>query len=247
MSNSILIPVLGRLVALAAILLTCTGAGSVDAPATAPSETGAEGGAGIADRLKACAACHGEEGHSRADTYYPSIAGKPAGYLYNQLVNFRDGRRHHTIMESMLAYLPDDYLHEIAGYYAAAAPALAPPIGNVPPAELELGAHLAEHGDTARNIPPCKACHGAALTGTAPAIPALLGLRTDYLVAQIGAWKAGVRHSAAPDCMATIAKALTSQEIAAVTAWLASTPYPTDFRPAHTPAGKLPLDCGVMQ
>jgi hypothetical protein len=31
-------------------------------------------------------------GPRRADGYYPRIAGKPAGYLYNQLLNFRDGR-----------------------------------------------------------------------------------------------------------------------------------------------------------
>jgi cytochrome c553 len=26
------------------------------------------------------------------------IAGKPAGYLYNQLLNFRDGRRNYPLM-----------------------------------------------------------------------------------------------------------------------------------------------------
>ena len=46
-------------------------------------------------RLRACAACHGERGRSAEEAYYPSIAGKPAGYLYAQLRNFREGRRQH--------------------------------------------------------------------------------------------------------------------------------------------------------
>ncbi len=58
MSNSILIPVVGRLIALTAILLTCTGAGAIDAPATTQS--------GIADRLNACAVKEREEFFGRA-------------------------------------------------------------------------------------------------------------------------------------------------------------------------------------
>ena len=44
-------------------------------------------------RMRPCEACHGKEGRPAADGYYPRIAGKPAGYLYEQLLNFRDGRR----------------------------------------------------------------------------------------------------------------------------------------------------------
>ena len=48
----------------------------------------------MAQRTLACTACHGEQGRAGPDGYYPRLAGKPAGYLYNQLVNFREGRRH---------------------------------------------------------------------------------------------------------------------------------------------------------
>ena len=44
----------------------------------------------MAQRTLACTACHGKEGRAGPDGYYPRIAGKPAGYLYNQLLNFRD-------------------------------------------------------------------------------------------------------------------------------------------------------------
>src|SRR2546430_313730 len=47
----------------------------------------------MAERTRACTACHGKEGRATREGFFPRIAGKPAGYLYNQLVNFRDGRR----------------------------------------------------------------------------------------------------------------------------------------------------------
>lgn len=64
--------------------------------------------------MRACTACHGEAGRSAQAEYYPSIVGKPAGYLYQQLLNFRDGRRQQSEMQLMLAYLSDAYLQEIA-------------------------------------------------------------------------------------------------------------------------------------
>ena len=48
----------------------------------------------LEQRLAPCSYCHGKQGEGvRQNEYYPRIAGKPAGYLYRQLRNFRDGRR----------------------------------------------------------------------------------------------------------------------------------------------------------
>ena len=44
-------------------------------------------------RVQGCTTCHGQSGQGTRDDYFPRIAGKPAGYLYNQLVAFRDGTR----------------------------------------------------------------------------------------------------------------------------------------------------------
>ena len=73
----------------------------------------------IAQRTLACATCHGKEGRAGPDGYYPRIAGKPAGYLYNQLINLRDGRRHYALMAGLLDPLSDRYLMEIAAYFSA--------------------------------------------------------------------------------------------------------------------------------
>ena len=67
----------------------------------------------------ACTGCHGKEGRAAADGYYPRLAGKPAGYLYNQLLNFRDGRRHNPTMTALVDLMPDATLREIAGHFAS--------------------------------------------------------------------------------------------------------------------------------
>lgn len=58
-------------------------------------------------RLLACAACHGPQGRGTSNTYFPRLAGKPAGYLLNQLVAFRDGRRRYSPMNYLLEFQPD--------------------------------------------------------------------------------------------------------------------------------------------
>src|SRR5580700_9491026 len=78
-------------------------------------------------RLRACAACHGDLGQGTDNDYFPRLAGKPAGYLTNQLVAFRDGRRRYSPMNYLLEYLPDSFLSEIADYLAELRPPPPPP------------------------------------------------------------------------------------------------------------------------
>jgi cytochrome c553 len=200
--------------------------------------------ADMAERLAPCAACHGDEGRTVGDTYYPSIAGKPARYLYNQLVHFRDGRRQHAVMAGLLATLSDRYLGVIASHYAAQPHAPQPPFEGATAEQLALGERLTVAGDSTRRIPPCQACHGEALTGVQPSIPGLRGLPARYLDAQISAWKQGARRADAPDCMGQIARRLEAAEITAISAWLASQPYAADAAPAERLPGPLPIDCG---
>lgn len=199
----------------------------------------------MAQRLAACTVCHGKEGRAAPDGYYPRLAGKPAGYLLNQLQNFRDGRRRYGPMVAMVDLLPDAYLHEIATHFAGLdLPYAAAPGATEPPAVLARGRQLARQGDPARQLPACSACHGGALTGLQPATPGLLGLPRDYLVGQLGAWTTGLRHAHAPDCMAQVAQRLTGADVTAVSAWLASQPVPTPARAAEPSGQALPLRCG---
>lgn len=201
----------------------------------------------LAQRLQACVVCHGKEGRAGPDGYYPRIAGKPAGYLYNQLVNFREGRRHYPLMSNLLENLSDDYLREIAAHFAALDLPHAPqPAPVASPETLARGRRLVLQGDASRQVPACVQCHGTALMGVAPAVPGLLGLPRDYLNGQLGAWQTGNRRAHAPDCMAQIARRLTRAEIDAASSWLAAQPVPEPHRPAAQPPGPWPIACGGL-
>lgn len=213
--------------------------------AAQPAPTTAAPAAAMAPRVLACTVCHGKEGRATPDGYFPRIAGKPAGYLANQLLNFRDGRRSYPQMTYLIEHLTDDYLREMAEHFAALdLPYPPPPPPQAPPAVLEQGRTLVQQGDVARNIPACVACHGAGMTGVAPSIPGLLGLPRDYLNSQLGAWKTGQRRAHAPDCMADIARQLTPEEVSAVSAWLAAQPVAAGGKPARTLPAAMPARCG---
>jgi cytochrome c553 len=200
----------------------------------------------IAQRAAPCMTCHGKEGRATRDGYYPRIAGKPAGYLYNQLTNFRDGRRQqYPLMIYMVQHMSDPYLREIATFFADQHPPYPPPQSHdVPKDALDKGRALALSGDASRNIPACVACHGEKLTGVAPSIPGLLGMPRDYINAQFGAWREGARRALPPDCMADIAKRLTPEDISAVSTWLSVQPVAADAAPATSIPARLPLRCG---
>ena len=199
----------------------------------------------MTERLGACISCHGKEGRTINAEYLPRIAGKPAGYLFNQLMNFRDGRRNNTAMSHLLQPLSDAYLREIAEYFSALELPYPAPQSAVASAEiLRRGEALVLRGDASRKLPACAACHGLPLTGVTPAIPGLLGLPGAYLSAQIGAWRAGQRRAHAPDCMADVAKALSPEDVSAVAAWLSAQPVPSPAKPIAKLGASLPLKCG---
>jgi cytochrome c553 len=201
----------------------------------------------MAQRMKPCAACHGSEGRPTAQGFFPRIAGKPAGYLYNQLDNFRSGRRTNATMTYLVEHMSDDYLHEIADHFASLALPYPPPRGTEAPAdEIALGERLVRHGDPAHGIPACVQCHGAAMTGILPSTPGLLGLQRGYLVEQLGAWRTGQRKALPPDCMARVATRLSSVDIAAVATWLAAQPVTLPPAGADTLQQPLPLACGSV-
>lgn len=201
----------------------------------------------FAPRVQPCATCHGEQGRATADGYYPRIAGKPAGYLFEQLLHFRDGHRQHELMRYFVERQREDYLRAMAEHFAALELPYPPPLPARADAEtLARGEALVRQGDAMRGLPACADCHGAALTGLQPAVPGLLGLPYDYLAAQLGAWREGLRRARAPDCMARIANALAPADIEALAAWLAAQPVPAT---AKAPVGEVSseLRCGSLE
>ena len=199
----------------------------------------------MAQRTMACTVCHGKDGRATNAGFFPRIAGKPQGYLYQQLLNFRDGRRYHSLMSPLLVNLSDDYLQAMAAYFAALDLPYPPPKIPVPTAAVTARAEaLVRRGDASRSLPACVSCHGSALMGVQPATPGLLGLPRDYVNAQLGAWRTGQRQALAPDCMHTIAQRLDLTEVSALSEWLAAQPLPASTRPESAGSRKPVLDCG---
>jgi len=227
-----------RLLARVALVVGSVVASESASAATAFADT-------IAQRVVACTGCHGKEGRAAPDGYYPRIAGKPAGYLFNQLRNFRDERRHYELMNGLLALLDDAYLQEIADHFASLDLPYPPPLAPAgSAAQRDAGEALVRRGDPARGLPACNDCHGAQMTGLAPFVPGLLGLPRDYLNAQLGAWRSGQRRALAPDCMAQVAQCLSPEDIGAVSAWLAAQPVPAHATAPAAPPTPLPIACG---
>lgn len=199
-------------------------------------------------RVAACTMCHGREGQAAHSDYFPRLAGKPAGYLYEQLRSFRDGRRQQAEMGHLLANLSDAYLREMAEYFASLELPYPPPApSDLSDAQLTRGKALVFGGDEARGIPACARCHGDALTGVQPHTPSLLGLPRLYIASQLGAWVTGDRRALAPDCMAEVGRKLNNEDIRAVAGWLAAQPVPTAAKPAASLPRALPVACSAME
>lgn len=95
-----------RFILLAFVCMTCVSLVYGGTPVEVPDT--------MAERGRACTIFHDAEDKAGRDAYYSRIAGKPQGYLINQLRNFRDGRRNYQPMAIQLENMSDEYLYEIA-------------------------------------------------------------------------------------------------------------------------------------
>lgn len=199
----------------------------------------------MAQRMQACVVCHGKEGRATNQGYFPRIAGKPAGYLFNQLKNFQAGFRRYDAMNHLVQNLSDDYLRDIAKYFSELDLPYPPAqVSGLTPPEERVAQTLVFQGAADRGIPACVSCHGQHMAGMLPAMPGLLTLPSDYLSAQLGAWRTDQRRAKAPDCMAKVAKALLPEEVSVLAKWLSAQTLPAGTHPAAVPAQPLPIACG---
>lgn len=195
----------------------------------------------IEHRVAPCLSCHKDADLNTESGYVPRISGKPAGYLYNQLIHFREGHRRHAVMNEILNNLGNDYLWEMSRYFAARNADYPSPQPITDTAKFKRGEQLVNHGDG--DIPACNSCHGKTLVGVLPSVPGLLGLPADYTMAQFSAWQTGSRQAAQPDCMSHVANQLSIGDQQAVAEWLASRKLPANLKPEP---GKLPDGCGSL-
>jgi cytochrome c553 len=169
----------------------------------------------------ACQTCHGADGSGTAAAGFPRLAGLDAGYIEQQLMNFRSGKRSNPVMQPIAAALSKKEVPLMAAYYAALpTPASTPEGGDA--AMLGKGEILAMRGDWDHEIPACFQCHGPGGKGMGSTFPAISGQSAMYITNQIEAWKAGTRANDPAGLMKSVADKLSADQIAAVSAFLAN-------------------------
>ena len=65
-----------------------------------------------------CAACHGADGNSTIPAW-PKIAGQHEDYLYQQLLDFKSGKRDNPQMLPLLMTFNEEDLSNVAAFYAS--------------------------------------------------------------------------------------------------------------------------------
>jgi cytochrome c553 len=167
-----------------------------------------------------CNNCHGANGIS-ADAAIPNLVGQSASAIYKQLEDFRSGKRNATVMGVFVSPLSEQNLLDLAVYYAS----LPNPTGDasrMQSADNTLARRLIEVGDPLRGIAPCAACHGP--LGVTPGAPGLRGQQRPYLELQMQSFKDGNRRNDISEQMRSVARQLTSAEMAMLAAYYSGVP-----------------------
>lgn len=194
---------------LVAMVLVLSGLSSFAAPA-ADIEAGKA-------KSAVCAACHGADGNS-TNPAWPSLAGQHASYIYKQLMDFKQGNRENATMAGMVAALSEEDMKNLAAYYESQKPK-----GSAFDGELiEKGQNIYRGGITEANIAACMGCHAPTAQGNGPAAwPALAGQHPEYIVAQLQAFKQGMRANDPNGMMRNLTARMEEPEMKAVAAYIA--------------------------
>ncbi len=170
---------------------------------------------GEATYTAVCTACHGADGNSPAPTF-PSLAQQHPQYLVKQLQEFKSDKRENAIMKGFASMLSDEDMKNVA-YWVAAKSAKAGAAADK--ASVALGERIYRGGIADRQIAACAGCHSPNGAGIPAQYPRLSGQHADYAVAQLTAFRDGVRKNSTQ--MSQVAAKLNDREIKAVADYIA--------------------------
>lgn len=162
-----------------------------------------------------CAACHAPDGNSVIPVN-PKLAQQHPEYLLKQLQEFKSGTRANPIMMGMASTLSDADMKNVA-YWASskrANPGVAKDKDLV-----SLGERIYRGGIADRQVPACAGCHSPNGSGIPAQFPRLSGQHADYTVAQLTAFRDGVRGNSQQ--MTQVAAKMNDREIRAVADYVA--------------------------
>ncbi len=169
---------------------------------------------GLAKATAVCSACHADDGN-RGSPAYPILQGQHPEYLVKQLTEFKAGKRVNAIMQGMAAILTPDDMRDVAAFYASkqAKPGFAKD-----KALATAGEKIYRGGIADRSIPACAGCHGPSGAGIPVQYPRLAGQHSDYILAQLTAFRGGVRNNSA--AMTGVAAKLNDNDIKALSEFI---------------------------
>lgn len=166
-----------------------------------------------------CSKCHGNQGISNS-ALFPNLAGQQAGYIEQQLMNFRDRSRGdphaQAYMWGVAGPLRDSQIKDLARYYAAKPGPKPTPADDA--ALAAKGKTIYDEGVPANDVPACVACHGPDAEGN-DTIPRLASQHPDYIVRQIRQYRDTLREN---ELMHENVKKMTEEEAEAVAAYVRS-------------------------
>lgn len=164
-----------------------------------------------------CAACHGADGNS-TNPAWPKLAGQGAPYIYEQLQEFKNGKRKNAIMAGQAAGLSDQDMQDVAVYFAQQKTKP----GVADESLVERGGSIYHGGIPDKDVPACSGCHGPSGLGQPPAqFPRLSGQHAAYIDAQLTAYRDGDRAgSRNGQIMTDVAARLTDDDIKALSSYV---------------------------
>ncbi len=170
---------------------------------------------GEASFAAVCAACHAADGNSMIPAN-PKLAQQHPEYTLKQLQEFKSGKRANAIMSGMVAALSEDDMKNISYWLASkkATPGFAKDKETV-----TLGERIYRGGIPDRQIAACTGCHSPNGAGIPAQYPRIAGQHGDYTVAQLVAFRDGVRKNSVQ--MTGVAAKMNDREIKAVSDYLA--------------------------
>jgi cytochrome c553 len=168
-----------------------------------------------------CGACHGQDGATGLDPSYPNIAGQNEAYLTRQLRMIQTNDRNIALMAGQLTGKSDQDLQDLAAYYASLPAKLSQAQGD--DAQIAKAEQIYRGGIARKGVAACSACHSPKGTGNSPAgFPAISGQSSAYTIAQLTAYREGLRTSdeSFGGMMRGVAQGLTDGEIAVLADYL---------------------------
>ena len=172
--------------------------------------------------MQVCSNCHGIDGNSTSPNF-PNLAAQQEAYFIAQLKSFKSHGRFDPegfeYMWGISRSLSEEQIKGLAAYFSKQTPKTNPP-GDTKLASA--GKEIFEKGVAAQNIPACMVCHGSRGEGNASS-PRIANQHADYIIKQLRVFqKTDERPEGA--VMKPIAHSLTTENVAAVAAYLEAMP-----------------------